>query len=148
MIIDNADEIDVLFKPVDERTENSSTFVPGLGSRSLSDYVPQSMHGSVVITSRSRDVAHGLAGRTRGILDVAPMDPDTSVVLLRKKLEGDTRDEDLISLVQSLDGMPLAISQAASAGATAGVDEPVRPRADPRISALRVQGGERCGRGL
>jgi hypothetical protein len=60
----------------------------------------------VVITSHSRDVAHRLTGRTRDILDVVPMDPDTSVVLLRKKLEGDTRDEDLIGLVQ--------ISQAAA----------------------------------
>jgi tetratricopeptide (TPR) repeat protein len=114
MIIDNADDTDVLFKPVDGRTETNSTFGPRLGSRSLSDYIPQSTHGSVVITSRSRDVAYMLTGRTRDILDVAPMDPDTSVVLLRKKLEDDTRDEDLISLVRSLDGMPLAITQAAA----------------------------------
>jgi hypothetical protein len=113
MIIDNADDVDVMFSSVEGRTENS-TAVPGLGSRSLLDYIPQSAHGSVVITSRGRDVAYRLTGRTGDILDVAPMDPDTSVVLLRKKLESDNRDEDLISLVRNLDGMPLAITQAAA----------------------------------
>jgi hypothetical protein len=114
MIIDNADDIDIMFKPTNEITEDDGKSIPGLSSRSLSEYIPQSAYGSVVITSRSRDIVYRLTGRNQDILDVEPMNDKTSEALIRKKLKDDVGKQDLVALVQSLDGMPLAITQAAA----------------------------------
>ena len=109
MIVDNTDAAAVMFEPI-----SGSTLLTGQMDRSLSDYIPQVSHGSVVITSRSRDVAYRLTGRMEDILDVLPMDVNTSMALLRKKLGDDANDEDAVRLVRTLDGMPLAITQAAA----------------------------------
>jgi len=56
-----------------------------------------------------------MTGNPRDVLDVRPMDIQTAVTLLRKKLVGDVgSDGDLASLVKCLDKMPLAITQAAA----------------------------------
>jgi hypothetical protein len=105
MIIDNADDESVfLDKSVSERT--------------VLDCIPQSQHGSILITSRNRDAAFRLTGVYADILDVEPMDEAQSLTLLRNKLEtyygqNDEEKNDAILLVASLDYMPLAITQAA-----------------------------------
>src|SRR5437762_11014181 len=54
MVVDNADEADVLFKPWNGGTRTTTNATAT--DYSLSDYLPLSSHGSIVITSRSREV--------------------------------------------------------------------------------------------
>src|SRR5436305_2805918 len=59
MIVDNADDPSIFFHQEDKGTSNQvsgSTLQAG----SLSDLLPQSPNGSILITSRSREVACGL----------------------------------------------------------------------------------------
>ncbi|PVH68041.1 hypothetical protein DL98DRAFT_634240 [Cadophora sp. DSE1049] len=107
MIIDNADDPNVFFN-------QSADHDLAQAARSLSDFLPQSLNGSIVITSRSRDVAYRLTGRDSDIIKVKPMDRDHALDLLHKKLSGNLDTTDAVELVQSLDYMPLAITQAAA----------------------------------
>jgi hypothetical protein len=107
MIVDNADDPNVLFK---QTADYGSAQV----ARSLSDFLPQSQNGSIVLTSRSRDVAFKFTGRNSDIIIVDPMDEAHALALLHKKLEGHLDMTDAAELVQTLDYMPLAITQAAA----------------------------------
>ncbi|KAF7502133.1 hypothetical protein GJ744_006990 [Endocarpon pusillum] len=60
--------------------------------RSLSDYLPPSAHGSIVITSRSREVAEGLIEYAEDIFEVGPMREEDAIVLLSKRLKKAAQD--------------------------------------------------------
>jgi tetratricopeptide (TPR) repeat protein len=107
MIIDNADDLKVFFN---QSVDHDLAQV----ARSLADFIPQSLNGSIVITSRSRDVAYRLTGKDSDIIKVEPMDQDHAIDLLYKKLSGNLDTTNAVELVQSLDYMPLAITQAAA----------------------------------
>ena len=116
MIIDNADDARVLSHPVDEsRIDNSNKAVL---SEALSEYLPQSQNGSILVTSRSRDAAFRITGDTRDIITVDPMDEKVAVDLLRKKLHEDFNENYAKRLLHALDYMPLAITQAAALKST------------------------------
>ncbi|KAL6240402.1 hypothetical protein RBB50_012684 [Rhinocladiella similis] len=119
MVVDKADSSEVMFEPWDGGTGGHgpqrapTSFV----AHSLSAYLPTSANGSIIITSRSQQVVEGLIEYELNILEVRPMDRDTAVTLLRKKLKGhgaDTAQSSFDDLVQQLDYMPLAITQAAA----------------------------------
>ncbi|KIX03312.1 uncharacterized protein Z518_06864 [Rhinocladiella mackenziei CBS 650.93] len=120
MVVDNADNPDVMFKPRDGlgRGQLPLQITSSSTGHSLSDYLPSSANGSIVITTRSRRVVEGLIEYEEDILDVTTMAREEAVTLLRKKLkkyEGDDRtSNDLVDLVQQLDYLPLAITQAAA----------------------------------
>jgi hypothetical protein len=113
MIIDNADDAGVFFNlsTAGLITEGSSS-IPA--PQPLSNFLPQSQNGSILITSRSRDVAFRLTGSHEDIIAVEPMDKDHALALLCKKLRSNANVEDTAELAQSLDYMPLAITQAAA----------------------------------
>src|SRR6266480_1533634 len=77
-------------------------------------YIPESPNGSILITSRSRDVAFRLAGNYADIVTVDPMDQEHALALVQNKLQGDFDQDDAAALVKALDYMPLAITQAAA----------------------------------
>lgn len=111
MIVDNADDDQVLFQSSNDLVERSST--PSQYLPSLSDYLPQSANGSVLVTSRSRKVAYRLVGRDQDILEVSRMDPDAALTLLRRKLKDASDQDGMLRLGEQVDYMPLALSQAA-----------------------------------
>ncbi|KAI9777133.1 MAG: hypothetical protein M1839_009089 [Geoglossum umbratile] len=113
MIVDNVDDSDVVFPPLD-RTQAIGSDKSGQAAESLSDFLPQSPNGSILITSRSRDVAYRLTGSHTYIREVKPMDEGDALALLRKKLSFDANEHNAIELLQALDYMPLAITQAAA----------------------------------
>ena len=80
----------------------------------LVELLPESANGSILITSRSREVASELVGDDNSIITVEPMDQDHALMLFRKKLQDDSNDGQVLDLLQHLDYMPLAISQAAA----------------------------------
>ncbi|KAJ9664396.1 hypothetical protein H2198_000325 [Neophaeococcomyces mojaviensis] len=120
MVVDNADSVEVLFGLRSGETKISAmsdvhSTTTASDHRSLSNYLPSCNHGSIVITSRSREVTEGLIEYTEDILEVEPMVEEDATALLTKKLARQQRDVDadqLIRLVQELDYMPLAITQA------------------------------------
>ncbi|KAF1974637.1 TPR-like protein [Bimuria novae-zelandiae CBS 107.79] len=113
MIIDNADDLSVFPRPT-QRRNGSKDDVSSNAAASLLELLPQSPNGSILITSRSRDVAFRLTGSYADIIRVQPMDQAHALALLRNKLDGNFEQDDAAALVEALDYMPLAIAQAAA----------------------------------
>ncbi|TLD09790.1 hypothetical protein PspLS_11605 [Pyricularia sp. CBS 133598] len=53
--------------------------------RSLSSYLPQSSHGSILMTSRKKEIAEKLTGDHKNIIEVHPMNEEHATELLQKK---------------------------------------------------------------
>ena len=113
MIIDNADDLGVFSCPLDKR-KGSKDDVSSNTAAALLESLPQSPNGSILITSRSRDVAFRLTGSYADIIRIHPMDQVRALALLRNKLEGSFEQDDAAALAEALDYMPLAITQAAA----------------------------------
>ena len=113
MIVDNADDSSVFFSPIDgiQATRVNGSYPP---TQSLADFLPQSSNGSILITSRSREVAFRLTGSHADIIPANPMDQVHALVLLRKKLGDGFEQNDAVALVEALDYIPLAITQTAA----------------------------------
>ena len=118
MIIDNADDLDIFTSGSGTVKDNQDKLASKVAS-TLLDYIPQSSNGSVLITSRSRDVAFRLTGDYADIVQVHPMDQTDALIMLRNQLKGIFKEDnvdqkDAMELAEALDYMPLAISQAAA----------------------------------
>jgi tetratricopeptide (TPR) repeat protein len=113
MIVDNADDARVFSTPADKSKvgNNNNT---AASTDTLSEFLPQSQNGSILVTSRSRDVAFRITGDTRDIIMVDPMDEEDAIKLLHMKLQGNFNEDDAKRLLHTLDYMPLAITQAAA----------------------------------
>lgn len=100
MVIDNVDIADTLFH---ER----------VNGRTLTEYIPQTQRGSLLYTSRNRDVAvdilHG-----GDLVHVGPMSPNEAHKLLSTIGRSESEEADISSLLQELEYIPLAITQAAA----------------------------------
>jgi len=104
LIIDNADDIDVLF----DRGDDSR-------SMALVDYLPDSSTGSIIFTTRTRKAA--ISPAKNNMIQVDKMSHDDGIEVLRKTL----LQTDLLSdkstitrLLDTLGCLPLAIAQAVS----------------------------------
>jgi Tetratricopeptide repeat len=111
VVVDNADDSSVFFC---DRSQTRGADSLDRSVEPLLDFLPQSPNGSILITSRSRDVAYRLTGSHACIMEVQPMDEGEALALLRKKLSIDTDEENAVELLHALDYMPLAITQAAA----------------------------------
>ena len=117
MVIDNADNQDLFFPPHSETGQITSAEIV----TPLSKYLPQaSSTGSILITSRTRDAAYSLTNSDESIIHVPFMGQADAMALLRHKMKGmsdpDDRstDTEKAELVERLDCLPLAITQATS----------------------------------
>ena len=111
MIVDNADDSGVFFPP-HNRPHTHPADSLDRSVEPLSDFLPQTLNGSILITSRSRDVAFQLIGKYTDIIRVNPMDQEHALALVQNKLQGSFDPDDAAALVKALDYMPLAITQA------------------------------------
>ncbi|KAM0330742.1 hypothetical protein ACHAQA_003694 [Verticillium albo-atrum] len=105
MILDNADDMGVFFP---DEGHNHTLREP------LASYLPKSINGKILVTSRSLDAAEKLAGNSQAILRIPVMGKDEALELLRKRLEGEPDEAAAIQLAHALDYIPLAINQAAA----------------------------------
>ena len=97
MVIDNAD---------------NTQLASGLGG--LGQHIPECAHGSVLVTTRNKEVGSRLTKSGRPI-EVKKMDNSESKELLEKKLEDNRIDpSDLSTLSSRLEHLPLALVQAAA----------------------------------
>ncbi|KAJ4347131.1 uncharacterized protein N0V89_011069 [Didymosphaeria variabile] len=97
-----------------DNVDNASVFVPATSngaSPSLGSYVPPKKHGSVLITSRSKNVALQLTDHDK-VVEINPMVDTDAEVLLRKKIRLEGHGDGVPELAAALDFMPLALVQA------------------------------------
>ncbi|KAI0810007.1 P-loop containing nucleoside triphosphate hydrolase protein [Xylaria sp. FL0064] len=110
MILDSADNIDVFYN-----TDKTARYRTAEGEKKpLSAYLPQSSNGSILVTTRNRQLAFQLTGSYNDIIDVGPMDQEHALALLVRKSKEDADMHMVTNLVEVLEYMPLAISQAAA----------------------------------
>ena len=113
MVIDNADDKSVFSNQAQE--DASQKFDSDDDALNLLSYLPQTSNGSILITSRNRDAAYRLMSSDENIIDVPLMNAELAVSLLLKKLpEGKGSLDDRFQLVELLDQLPLAITQASA----------------------------------
>ena len=99
IVVDNADDIRLLYDQDGGR---------------FADYFPRSDRGSILMTTRNRQI--GIKFATYGnIVDLPALTSEESNTLLMTRLGGDPRDQqDRLKLAEALGGIPLALIQAAS----------------------------------
>jgi hypothetical protein len=104
MVVDNADDYEMFYSSND-----------GNGSYALSEYLPFSMLGAVLFTTRDREAATRYA--SSNVIDIEEMDNRESRELLQRSLQNKQliEDEDsTTTLLKLVVNLPLAIMQAAA----------------------------------
>ncbi|KAM0794369.1 hypothetical protein BDR22DRAFT_895220 [Usnea florida] len=109
LILDNADDAKVLLDVPKVENRTNGSFV----QRCLYDSIPQVPHGTVLITTRDQTCALDLAGDFSTPIKVEEMSTNEGILLLRKRLP-DATEEEASELVEELENVPLAISQASA----------------------------------
>jgi tetratricopeptide (TPR) repeat protein len=99
LIFDNADDTDMWTNGTDNNPP-------------LRDYIPSSKQGHVLFTTRNRELAVDLV--SSDIVDVRQLDEKSGVEFLKKSLLSDLPNDHqtMIELLEQLEFLPLAISQA------------------------------------
>ncbi|KAF2249223.1 TPR-like protein [Trematosphaeria pertusa] len=102
MILDNVDDDGVFFS--DEQD-----------GRPLESFLPQTAHGTILITSRNKTAATNLVGGHGGVIEVEPMGEKDALALLRTRVPfSESGRADAKALVHALERIPLAITHAAA----------------------------------
>ncbi len=106
MVLDSADDHDIFFKATDGVPDR----------RPLATYLPQSRNGCIVVTTRDKHLADRLTGKRDNSIEVGTMREIEALALLKKKLGSASQWNVGMAgaLVQALDFVPLAVSQAAA----------------------------------
>jgi tetratricopeptide (TPR) repeat protein len=108
MILHDADDFSTLFEPSESQGQSS---FPG----KLADYIPKCQHGSILITTRDKQVATRMVKGLGPLIQIPPMGTSESIDLLSKILKGEEYEEkDIEKLADALEHLPLALSQAAA----------------------------------
>lgn len=116
MILDNADDMAVFTAtaPPMSDTHHGQRDTPNFAAPRVLDFLPESRNGSILITSRNREVARLITGSYPQILALNEMNQLEAIELFTKKSVGNHDPAEVAELVKKLDYIPLAISQAAS----------------------------------
>ena len=113
LVVDNVDDETVFSSSSRRRhTEDSNASIE---LHQLHRHLPQVSHGSILITSRNRVAARDITNEDDCIIPVDYLLEPDALSLLRRKLPKDkSTDEDAKELVNLLERLPLAITQAAA----------------------------------
>ncbi|KAJ5955445.1 hypothetical protein N7501_009724 [Penicillium viridicatum] len=112
-ILDNADD-DKFLCSLPATGKRASTREPlNASTKPLLEYVPRSRNGSMIITSRSKEVALKMVTH-KDLIEVNPMERFEALELLQKTLDQPEESQESQQLVEELEFIPLAIVQAAS----------------------------------
>ena len=113
MIVDNADDAATFFGQ-NVRNQLHQPATQAITAPSIASFLPQTQNGCILFTSRSEDVASRLTGNHKNIIRLGPMDRGEGLDLLERKLNSHFEQDAALELLQALDCMPLAITQAAA----------------------------------
>jgi tetratricopeptide (TPR) repeat protein len=111
IILDNADDRS-LFR-VQRQDAQSASSGDTRSRLTLADFLPQGQNGSILITSRNRDIAIKLTGRDKDVIRIQSMNRDQGLELLQNKLLHPLTGP-ATELLAALDYMPFAIARAAA----------------------------------
>ncbi|KAJ5125244.1 hypothetical protein N7526_007421 [Penicillium atrosanguineum] len=112
-ILDNVDDDKLLCSFQATGREDSIRGLTNASTKPLLEYIPRGRNGSIIITSRTRDIALKLVDR-KDLIEVQPMESSEALELLQRKFQEAGESQESQQLVESLEFMPLAIVQAAS----------------------------------
>ena len=113
IILDNADDETFLFGQVTDSPSQDHGMANGIAP--LSRFIPQTPHGSVLVTSRNQLAAFKLVGKRHNLIEVNPMNERDALEMLKARISVDRSTErDAKRLLHDLGYIPLAISQAAA----------------------------------
>ena len=101
MIVDNVDDRDMFFETLTD------------AGKALREYIPQSSRGSILYTTRNRDIGMDLA-LDRAPITVPSMDAQEAQALLGQRIIAETSETEQLELLEELVYLPLAIVQAAA----------------------------------
>ncbi|KAJ9480666.1 hypothetical protein VN97_g12875 [Penicillium thymicola] len=113
LVLDNVDDHEFLRKSPLTGLGDPKNSPRNASTKPLLEYLPTSLNGSVIITSRTREVALKMVD-DKDIIEVKPMERSEALELLQRKLEQPEESHESRDLVEQLELMPLAIVQAAS----------------------------------
>jgi tetratricopeptide (TPR) repeat protein len=114
MIVDNADDDQVFASPHANNNSNGAHSAQR-AVVSLAKFLPQASNGWILVTSRDLAAAMNLVGGKHNVIHIDPMDEHDALTLLKSKMRVDeSSEEDAKALVETLEGIPLAITHAAA----------------------------------
>ncbi|OOQ89516.1 hypothetical protein PEBR_07860 [Penicillium brasilianum] len=113
LILDSVDDEECLRKPPATGPETLTYGQGNAQTKPLWKYIPRVPHGSILITSRTQDVALRMVDH-KDLIEVTPMEKSEALELLQRKLELPGESQGSGQLVEELEFMPLSIIQAAS----------------------------------
>ncbi|PKK42694.1 hypothetical protein CI102_12274 [Trichoderma harzianum] len=108
MIIDNVDDIELFFPS--QRSDDPEAHHQG---DKLARYIPDCNHGSILITTRNKQVGVKFE-QGSPLIEVTKMTDDDAHQLVRDILKTEVSTHDAILLASKLEHMPLALAQALS----------------------------------
>ncbi|CAI7635713.1 unnamed protein product [Penicillium palitans] len=111
LIIDNFDDDAILRKPLAPSQEGLPHSQANIPTKPLLLFLPQCSHGSIIFTSRNKDLAFKVVD-PGDIIQIEPMNELEAVELLKRKLGLLEESSEMIQLARELEFMPLAIIQA------------------------------------
>ncbi|KAI5460666.1 hypothetical protein BGZ63DRAFT_488681 [Mariannaea sp. PMI_226] len=114
MVIDNADDTELFFRDQGEEGPLETSTTATHRDHGLGRYIPECRHGSIIITTRSKQTGLRLAPGKLPI-KIGKMDDNEASLLLHGILEDGEISAGEISLLSSrLEHLPLALAQAAA----------------------------------
>lgn len=109
VILDNADDRDLWLGSNQKVAQTDNSSMP------LIHYLPRCSAGSLLATTRDRQLGHQLLERRRQPLSISRLEPEEAHSLLSAKLSDQQLDsEDIEKLARELEYLPLTITQAAA----------------------------------
>jgi tetratricopeptide (TPR) repeat protein len=112
IVLDNADEANYLLEPPTLTNQSHHSTRNSSGDRRL-DYIPTCDHGTLLITTRRRDMCLEMVHRNH-MLEIRPMNAEHALEMMQKKIGMQDQKDVIIHLATALDFMPLAMAQAAA----------------------------------
>ncbi|KAJ5397813.1 hypothetical protein N7509_005926 [Penicillium cosmopolitanum] len=112
LILDNVDDDGFLHQPSTIGQQGLQIGQTNTPTKPLLEYIPRSPSGSIIITSRNKEVASKIV-HNEDVLEIEPMDRSEALKLLQQKLGRLAETPDVLTLIEELEFMPLAIVQAA-----------------------------------
>jgi tetratricopeptide (TPR) repeat protein len=110
LVLDNVDDAGFLLSG-QVNGDGRGTINAQVIRKPLREYLPRCERGSILVTTRSKEVALKLVEQ-RDIVSVEPM--DEALALFKKKLGTEGDNSDIVELAAALEYMPLAVVQAAA----------------------------------
>lgn len=115
MVLDNADDDRVFSSARADADGVAQGAASCRGATPLTSFLPQTPNGWILVTSRDLVAAVNLVGMTHNVIRVEPMAEEDGLKLLKSRVSvGESFEQDARVLVETLEGIPLAVTHAAA----------------------------------